>query len=456
MVNPSVEAVTGPKPLPPGRTGLPWLGEIMALFASNHGFHTERIARYGPIYRTRLLGSDFVVFSGHEAFHTFATDPRIRRGDADPLPAQQVFAGSVALYDGGDQVARKTVMLHGVFYREAISAYLGRMQALLEETVDSWTGRTVVLRPELEHFADRLAGLLFTGDASQEAARELHSVLGRMQKAFMTLPVAIPGTTYGRAMQARRQLTRIVDEAVERHQSGEWDDIISRMLAAAADAGVSREKVSADIRHLLFTSEPGYSVPLLLVTLALAEHPEVRDRARAEVRAVAPQGPVTMETLDRLGYLKQVAKELRRYYAMNAATFFGRVTADMEVGGYRIPKGWGAMGAVHMTLRSPDEFADPDVFDPDRFEPAKEAAFPPGRYVPHGDGPPTSHRCPGEDLVTVAVQLYLTVLLRKADWTLPAQDLALTNEIFPVPASGLVASFEPLRPDDAAGGGRSG
>ena len=429
-------------PLPPGGYGLPWLGEIGQLFASNHGFHVDRVAKYGPIYATRLLGSKFVVFSGHEAFHIFATDPRIRRKDADPLPAQQVFAGSVALYDGGDQVARKTVMLHGVFYREAISAYLGRMQALLESTVDAWAGTTVTLRPELELFADRLAGELFTGDTSEAAARELHDVLGAMQKAFMTLPVALPGTTYGRAMKAGRRLTAIVDEAIERHRTGEWDDVVSRMLAAADAAGISREKVAADIRHLMFTSEPGYSVPLLLTTLALAEHPEIRDRARAEVQAVSPSGPITMETLDELVYLKQVSRELRRYYAMNAATFFGRVTEEMEVCGYRIPKGWGAMGAVHMTLRNPDEYPDPERFDPDRFEPARFDAFPPGRYVPHGDGEYTSHRCPGEDLVTVAVQVYLTVLLRGYDWTLPPQDLTFTNEIFPVPASGLVTRVE--------------
>lgn len=437
------------KPLPPGSFGLPWLGEIAALFRSNHGFHQRRVARYGPIYKTRLLGSNFVVFSGHEAFHTFATDPRIRRGDADPLPAQQVFLDSVALYDGGDQRVRKGVMLKGLWYREALGAYLGRMQTLMEGTADHWasTGRGE-LRTDLEQFADRLAGALITGDTSTAHAEELNKLLGAMQKAFMTMPVAIPGSTYWRAIKARDRLTELVDEAMQRHRSGEWDDITSRMMAAAREGGVSIAAVRADLRHLLFTSEPGYSVPLLLVVHALSLHPEIRRRAADEVRAQSRSGSVTMDDLDRLQYLRQIAKELRRYYAMNAATFFGRVTEDLEVGGYRIPKGWGAMGAVHMTLRSPAEFPDPDRFDPDRFEPANEATFPPGRYVPHGDGPPESHRCPGEDLVTVAVQLFLVVLLRRFDWTLPEQDLSFTNEIFPVPASRLLVDFVEL-PKDA-------
>ena len=65
----------------------------------------------------------------------------------------------------------------------------------------------------------------------------------------------------------------------------------------------------------------------------------------------------------------------------------------------------------------------------------------PGSYVPHGDGERNHHRCPGEDMVTIAIKLYLTLLLRKLDWSLPEQDLTLTNELFPLPASGLQVSF---------------
>ena len=106
----------------------------------------------------------------------------------------------------------------------------------------------------------------------------------------------------------------------------------------------------------------------------------------------------------------------------------------MEVGGYRIPKGWGAMGGIHINMRNPDVFPDPDRFDPDRFAPPREAALPPGSYVPHGDGQATHHRCPGENIVTVAVKVYLA-LLRTAEWTIPDQDLTLTNELFPLPCS---------------------
>jgi len=63
--------------------------------------------------------------------------------------------------------------------------------------------------------------------------------------------------------------------------------------------------------------------------------------------------------------------------------------------------------------------------------------------APHGDGPRPGHKCPAEDIVAVAVKLYLVVLLRRSRWEVPPQDLTLTNELFPLPTSGLEVQFHP-------------
>lgn len=440
------------KPLPPGRFGLPWLGETMSLVRSNHGFYKERLAEHGPIFKTRLFGNDFVVFSGHEAFHTFATDARIVRGDADPISAEQIFLNSLALIDGVEHHTRKAVMLRAVGFRSSIAAYLPTMQALLQRTIDTWLeDGSGMMRPDLQRFAARLTGALYTGDVSEEHAAELDGHLADMREAFMTIPIPIPGTKYGKAIAGRKRIDEIIAVALEAHLTGEYDDIVSRMIDAANDTDIPPEQLSGDIRHLIFAGQGGYFVPLVLTTLALGQHPEIMERARAEVLDISPDGTITMEQIERMEYLEQVSKEVRRYFAMNSATFFGRVTEEMEVGGYRIPKGWGAMGGIHINMRNPEVFPDPDRFDPDRFQPKREAALAPGSYVPHGDGQSTHHRCPGENIVTVAVKVYLTLLLRTADWSIPDQDLTLTNELFPLPASGLRVEFRSHVPAPAAG-----
>lgn len=430
--------------VPPGRLGLPWLGETTAIAANNHKFYLDRFEKYGPIFKTRLFGIDFVVLSGAEAFHRFATDPAIERGSSDPISVEQIFLRSLALEDGPEHRSRKDVMLHGIRTREAITAYVPRIQRILQATIDSWLAAgTAVVRPDLEMMAARLTGALYTGVETEEHVREVHDLNAAMRKAFQTVPLPIPGTPYAKATRSRDRMVQVIDDAIARHRQGGYDDVVSRMLAAADDHGVPAEKLRGDVLHLIFASQGGYFVPLTLITMVLAQRPDLMERARREVLEVAPEGPIRMEQLDRLVFLGQLSKELRRYFAMNSANFFGRATQDLEVEGYRIPKGWGAIAAIHITMRSADVFDDPDTFDPDRFLPDREAALAPGSYVPHGDGERGGHRCPGEDIVTVAVKTYLALMLRQADWQLPEQDLELTNELFPLPQSGLRITISP-------------
>ena len=425
-------------PLPPGRFGPPWIGESLAITRSNHGFFLERFAQYGPIFRTRLFGVNFAVFSGSEAFHLFATDPRIQRGGTDPLPLRQMFPGSLLFVDGEEHHARKRVMLHAVRDPAAIAAYLPTFQEHLGRTVDAWydAGSASVMA-DLQRTSATLSAAMLTGDLTPAHVDEVDRIFTNMREAFETLPLPIPGTAYGRALKSRRRAQEIVDEMVARHRSGGYDDVISRVIAKADADGVPMESLRGDLLFLLFAAQAGYFGPLALLTMVMGQRPDLMGRALEEVRAVSPDGEITREHLERLTYLTQLARELRRYFPMNSSTFFGRVTEDIEVGGYRIPAGWGAIGGVHITLHSPEVFAEPERFDPDRFSPEAVAARAPGSYVPHGDGLYEHHRCAGEDLVTVACQIYLVLLLRRGTWSLPAQDLALTNELFPLPASGV-------------------
>lgn len=430
-------------PLPPGRLGAPWLGESLAILRDNHRFYLDRFAEHGPVFKTRLFGIDFVVFSGSEAFHLFATDPRIERRGTNPLPVEQMFARSVVVIDGPQHRERKAVLLDGVWQRDAISAYLPRLEELLARTIAAWRERgSAHVRTELRDFAARLTAALYTGRESDEDVERLMQIEHDMSGAFTTLPIPLPWTQYGRAVRGRKRLLEIIDDSLARHESGGYDDALSRMLDSAHARGVPVEGLRGDLVFLLFAGQAGLSVPLTLATLALGQHPELMTRAHEEVLAVAPDGPLTVDVLDRLDLLGRISKEVRRYYPMNSATNFGRTTEPIDIGGYRVPAKWGAIGAIHITMRNPDVFAEPGSFDPDRFSPRREAQLAPGSYVPHGDGDPTSHRCPGEDLVTVTTKAYLALLLREMAWTIPAQDLSLTNEVFPMPASGLTVQFQ--------------
>ena len=131
----------------------------MSIARNNHKFYRDHFAKYGPIFKTRLFGVNFVIVSGHEAFHQFATDPRVERGGTDPISVEQMFFRSLALVDGPEHHSRKDVMLHAVRTDEAMAAYLERMQRVWSAHVDRWAeAGTATVRPDLQLASAQLTG----------------------------------------------------------------------------------------------------------------------------------------------------------------------------------------------------------------------------------------------------------------------------------------------------------
>ncbi len=194
--------------LPPGKLGLPWIGETMGLARNNHQFYKSHFAKHGPVFKTRLFGFNFVIVSGHEAFHQFATDPRVERGGTDPVSVEQMFHGSLALIDGDEHHARKDVMLHAVRTDEAMAAYLERMQRVwgAQSTDGPRLAAPPCARPPGLASAE-LTGALYTGDESKAHIDELNQILAAMRYSPTDLPLPIPGTPYGKAIKGRDRVS---------------------------------------------------------------------------------------------------------------------------------------------------------------------------------------------------------------------------------------------------------
>ena len=54
-------------PLPPGRSGLPLLGEVLAFARDPYDFYESRFRAHGPVFRTKFFRDPVVCLQGHEA-----------------------------------------------------------------------------------------------------------------------------------------------------------------------------------------------------------------------------------------------------------------------------------------------------------------------------------------------------------------------------------------------------
>ena len=168
-----------------------------------------------------------------------------------------------------------------------------------------------------------------------------------------------------------------------------------------------------------------------------------RSQARLldEVKRVAPSGPLSLETLQRMKYLDQVTMEVRRLSPV-VPVFFGKARETFEFKDRTIPASWMVLWAHRSSHLRGEVYADPLRFDPDRFSDARaehkkhEYAF-----VPNGAGLPTGHKCAGYEFAPCFLKVFTVELLRGYTWEIvPGQDLSYDwRMIPPPPRSGLKA-----------------
>jgi len=126
-------------PLPPGRTGLPLLGEAPRLMKDAYGFVEAGARRYGPIFRTSFLGKPTAIITGPDANGKFIDAEDVQRAGAMPPHVEALFGGNdlLPLLDGEPHRLRKHFIM-AAFSHEALASYLPTLQQLVRAAIERW------------------------------------------------------------------------------------------------------------------------------------------------------------------------------------------------------------------------------------------------------------------------------------------------------------------------------
>ena len=153
----------------------------------------------------------------------------------------------------------------------------------------------------------------------------------------------------------------------------------------------------------------------------------MRQRLQAVVDAVLGDRLVTADDLARLPYTKMFIDEVLRMYPAIYA-FDRRAVADDVVDGYRIPAGATVGMSSYAMHHNPRFWERPEVFDPERFAPGRDAGRPDYCYFPFGGGP---RRCIGFRFAQLQLTASLTTMVRRFTMKLvsdqPVRPLARLN-----------------------------
>ena len=320
--------------------------------------------------------------------------------------------------------------------RRILAAYAPVMIEEANRLVDRWRvaaaeGRTLDTYPEMISVAARISGrILFGADMTRaldllRRFRTINDQLLRRAVSPHPSPRWLPTPANRRLDRGLAGMRAIVDELVaERRTRGApvgADDMLS-LLVAARDAEnetdrLSDEEVADQIMLFLLAGHDTTSVTLACTLVQLAISAEWQAIVRNEVDTVLQGRAPTAADVSRLTWTSRVIQETMRLYP--AAHGMARSTrGDQVLDGYRIPDGsWVEVSpwAVH---HAPTVWADPDLFDPRRFD------VPPGQHpgdhrnawFPFGAGP---RSCIGMQIATLEIQLVTAIVVQAFTITTP-------------------------------------
>jgi cytochrome P450 len=141
----------------------------------------------------------------------------------------------------------------------------------------------------------------------------------------------------------------------------------------------------------------------------LSQHPQVEAALHAELAQVLNGRAPTLDDLPHLTYTEMVLKESMRLYP--PAWSFGRMPIEeVSIGGYTIPKYDTVLVIPYVMHRDARWFANPDMFDPQRFSAENEKNIPKYAYLPFGGG---ARVCIGNSFAMMEAKLILATIAQQ-------------------------------------------
>jgi (+)-abscisic acid 8'-hydroxylase len=131
----------------------------------------------------------------------------------------------------------------------------------------------------------------------------------------------------------------------------------------------------------------------------LSDHPTWRDRL-AQAAVASDSSARELAT--------RIVQETLRFEQSESR--YRRAVADLELDGFRIPKGWLVRMCIRESHQDAAAFADPWMFNPDRF---LNRAFTRGEYAPFGA---FRLACVGEELTKGIAAIFAIEVVSRFEW----------------------------------------
>jgi len=266
-------------------------------------------------------------------------------------------------------------------------------------------------------------------------------------ESLVPIPLWVPTPKNRRFLEARAALDqmvfRIIGERRARRVPGAKGDLLDMLMEARDEEtgeGMSDRQLRDEIMTLILAGHETTANALTFTFYLLSKNPDVMRRLAAEVHEVLGGRSPQLSDLPKLSLTKRVLEESMRLYPP-AWMFERQALEDDELNGFHVPKGSVIGVCTYVLHRDPDNFENPEGFDPDRFlgDPKDRAKY---TYLPFGGG---ARVCIGNAFAMMEAQIVLAKIVQSYRLDLlPNTKLELDPVITLRPRGGLKMRMTPV------------
>lgn len=423
-------------PLPPGSMGYPYIGETFQMYSQDPSlFFANKIKRYGAMFKSHILGCPCVMISSPEAAKFVLNKSQLFK-PTFPASKERMLGKQAIFFHQGNYHANLRRLVLRSFMPEAIKSIVPNIESIAQTCLKSWDGNLITTYLEMKTFTFNVALLSIFGKDEILYREDLKRCYYTLEKGYNSMPINLPGTLFHKAMKARKELAQILEQIISTRRCKK--QVYNDLLASFMDekAGLSDEQISDNIIGVIFAARDTTASVLTWIVKYLGENPSVLESVTEEQMSIikgkqenGEEIGLSWEDTKNMPITSRVIQETLRVASILSFTF-REATEDVEYQGYLIPKGWKVLPLFRNIHHSPENFKEPEKFDPSRFEVAPK----PNTFMPFGNG---VHACPGNELAKLEILVLVHHLTTKYRWSVVGEKNGIQYGPFALPQNGL-------------------
>jgi cytochrome P450 len=244
----------------------------------------------------------------------------------------------------------------------------------------------------------------------------------------------------GAVAELNRRVQGFIATGRSRQNAG--NDLLSRLLLAQHEdgTGMTDRQLRDEAMTVYLAGHETTALTLAWIWYLLSQHPQVDEKLVSEWQDVLAGNTPTVKQLPGLPYTAAVIAESMRLFP--PVYLIGReATVDLELGGYRVKRGFTVLMSQWVNHRDPEYFPSPEAFRPERWEDGLARRLPKFSYYPFGGG---QRICVGADFASIEAAIILATVGQRYRFTLdPGAVIEIKPQITLLPAHGIPVTLQP-------------